>query len=159
MALEYDFESAQQIDYADLFAFFASHTSGEVIDADGSPFLRTPGMDVSPYVVDPDSPAERESGHAELIDFERRALVKFRMHNTASEDERQTAYAVMLNCVIDFMRTYPADAVLLYNSEQVIVRCKDGKIVFDEWEDFDEEPGMAPIAALFERRELPQPLL
>lgn len=157
MALEYTFEAAAAVEADELFGFFRQLTGAEVVDL-GDPFLRTAGMDITPYAVDPDSPREKED-YVPGAGFRPRVRVEFRMRNVADDASLELAHAVMLRSVLAFLASNPGDAVLLYNHERIIFARNGSDIVFDEWEGFDDNPAMHAVVAQFPRRKLEQPFL
>lgn len=159
MALEIDFESAYEMPVSQLRDFVARQSDGEAMDPDGSLYFRTPGMDVSPYVIDTRELSEEEDRHTGKVGFRRRVLVSFRERARAGEDDRLAGWVMLLNLVLDFVRHHPEEALLVYNGERVLMRCRDKEIVFDTWDGFDEEPALAAIVSRYPREELDQPLL
>ncbi|HZM84682.1 MAG TPA: SitI3 family protein [Candidatus Limnocylindrales bacterium] len=162
MALEIRFESAQELAEQDLFAFFAGQCDAELVDLDPrDPFLRTQVMDIMPYLVTPvdEEQEEMEERHAGKIGFRRKISVTFRFSGTAEYGERLAGWEVMLNAVIVFVRKYPAEAVLLFNGEEILMRCHNGEIVFDTSEYFDEEPSLMAIVSRHRQEALEQPLM
>jgi hypothetical protein len=159
VALEIDFESAHEMPLEELRGFVARQADGEPLDPDGSPYFRTPGMDVSPFVIDPARLSEEEDRHAAKAGLRRRTLITFRERARAGDDEVLAGWVMLLNLVLEFMRRYPDDALLVYNGERVLMRCRDKHIVWDTWDGFDEEPGLAAIVSRHAREELEQPFL
>lgn len=159
MALEIDFESAHEMVYSDLASFVARQSDGEPMDPEGTPYFRTPGMDVTPFVVDAAELSEEEDRHAPKAGFRRRVLVRFRERARASEDERVAGWVMILNFALEFLRRYPDDALLVYNGERVLMRCRDKEVTFDTWDGFDEEPVLEAIVSLHPRERLEQPFL
>jgi hypothetical protein len=159
VALEIDFESAHEMAYSDLADVVARQSDGEPMDPEGTPYFRTPGIDVTPFVLDPAELSEEEDRHAARAGFRRRVLVRFRERARASEDEVVAGWVMMLNFALEFMRRYPDDAMLVYNGERVLMRCRDKEVVFDTWEGFDEEPVFEGIVNRHPREQLEQPFL
>jgi len=162
VALDITFESAERLSNEDLLDFFTRQSDGEVIDLDpDNPFLRTPGMDITTYAISPvdTDQEEEEDRHAAKIGFRRRILADFRIRGIAGLDERLSGWEMMLNAVIAFTRMYPAEAALIFNGEEVLMRCHNGKIIFDTSEYFKEEPSLAAIVSRHRQETLEQPLM
>lgn len=162
MALEIRLESAQDVSEQDLFAFFGRQCDAQLVDLDPrDSFLRTPAMDITPYPVTPvdEEQEEVEERFVSKIGFRRRISVTFRFRGTASIEERDIAWALLLNAVIAFVRQYPAEAVLLFNGEEVLMRCHHGEIIFDTSEYFEEVPGLAQIVSRHRQETLDQPYM
>jgi hypothetical protein len=162
VALEIEFESAQELTKADLLGFFARQCDAELIDLDPrDPFLRTQAMDIMPHRVTPvdKEQEEDEEWHADKIGFLPKISVTFRFSGTAEYYERLAAWEVMLNAIIAFARMYPAEAVLLFNGEEIIMRCHNGEIIFDTSEYFEEEASLAAIVSRHRQETLDQPLM
>jgi len=81
------------------------------------------------------------------------------LNGRADPDQELAGLEMMLNAVIAFARKYPAEAVLLFNGEEIIMRCHDGEIVFDTSEYFEEEPSLAAIVSRHRQEALEQPLM
>lgn len=145
-----------------MFAFFAQRTDAELVELDPrDPFLRTPGMDIMPYRVTPvdEEQEETEQWHADKIGFRPKILVVFRVRGRADQAQELAGFQTMLNAIIAFARKYPAEAVLLFNGEEVIMRCHNGEIVFDTSEYFAEEPSLLAIVSRHRQETLDQPLM
>lgn len=159
MALEIDFESAHEMPISQLREFAARQADGEAMDPDGGLYFRTPGMDVTPFVIDAGRLSEEEDRHAAKAGFRRRVFVNFRSRDRATDAESLAAWVMMLNFALEFLRRYPDDALLVYNGERVLMRCRDKEIVFDSWDGFDDEPGLEAIVSRYPRENLAQPFL
>jgi hypothetical protein len=162
MAMEIRLESAQELAEQDLFAFFAQQCDAQLIDLDPrDPFLRTPAMDIMPYPVTPvdEEQEEMEQRFVDKVGFRRRISVTFRFRGTASLEAQDAAWEVMLNAVIAFVRKYPAEAVLLFNGEEILMRCHNGEIIFDTTDYFQEIPNLAAIVSRHRQDTLDQPLM
>jgi hypothetical protein len=160
VALELDFESAHEMSHTELVDFVARQSDGELMDPEGSPYYRTPGMDVSPFVIDTRELSEEEDRHASKAGLRRLTLVRFRERARASEEESVAGWVMMLNLVLEFLRRYPAeDALLVHNGERVLMRHRQKETVFDAWDGLDEEPGLAAIVNRYPREQLAQPFL
>lgn len=157
MALEYTFEAGAEVGAEDLFAFFWQVTGGQVVDQ-GDRFLRTAGMDITPYAVDPDSPRELED-FVPGAGFRPRVRVEFRMGNLATDEEHATAQAVMLRAVLAFFASHPGDGILLSNHERIILARYGASIVADDWDGYAVQPLMAEVVRELPRRSLEQPFL
>lgn len=162
MALEIEFESAQELAKAELLEFFARQCDAELIDLDPrDPFLRTQAMDIMPHLVTPVDKEQEEDveWHAGMIGFRPNISVTFRFRGTASLDAQDVAWEVMLNAVIAFVRKYPAEGVLLFNGEEILMRCHNGEIIFDTTEYFQEIPNLSAIVSRHRQETLDQPLM
>lgn len=162
MALEIEFESAQELTKAELLEFFARQCDAELIDLDPrDPFLRSQAMDIMPHRVTPVDKEQEEDvqWHAGKIGFRPKISVTFRFRGTASLEAQDTAWEVMLNAVIAFVRQYPAEAVLLFNGEKILMRCHNGEIIFDTTEYFQEIPNLVAIVSRHRQETLDQPLM
>jgi hypothetical protein len=159
VALEIDFESAHEMPISELLDFVARQSDGELLDPQGTPYFRTPGMDVSPYAIDTRALSEEEDRHAAQTGFRRRTLVTFRERGRSTEQERLAGWVMLLNLVLEFLRRYPDDALLVYNGERVLMRHREKETVFDAWEGFEDEPALAAIVSRHPREQLEQPFL
>jgi hypothetical protein len=159
VALEIDFESAHEVPVAELREFVARQADGEPMDPDGGPYFRTPGMDVTPFAIDARQLSEEEDRHAAKAGFRRQVFINFRFRHGATDEQSLAAWVMMLNLVLEFLRRYPDDALLVYNGERVLMRCRDSEIVFDTWDGFDEEPALEAIVSRYPREEVAQPFL
>jgi hypothetical protein len=162
VALEIRLESAQELTKAELLEFFARQCDAELIDLDPrDPFLRTQAMDVMPHRVTPvdKEQEEDEQWHAAKIGFRPKISATFRFRGTASVEAQDAAWEVMLNAVIAFVHRYPAEAVLLFNGEEILMRCRNGEIIFDTTEYFQEIPNLAAIVSRHRQETLDQPLM
>jgi hypothetical protein len=83
--------------------------------------------------------------------------VTFGIRRLASLQERDAAWELMLYLVIAFAQRYPAEAVLLFEDAEILMRCRDGEIVFDTSEYFEENPNLAMIVSQHRQESLDQP--
>jgi hypothetical protein len=156
------FTSAQELADAELLDFFTRQCDAELIDFDPrDPFLRTPGMDITTYAVSPvdEDQAEEEDWHAAKLGFWRRSIADFRVRGVASLEDKLAGWEVMLNAVIAFVRKYPGEAALVFNGEEILMRYREGEIMFDTSEYFDEELSLATIVSRHRQEQLEQPLM
>ena len=160
--MEIVFESAHELTKPELFAFFTRQCDAQLVDLDPrDPFLRTQPMDIMPGLLMPvdDEQEEMESRHASKIGFRPRLAVTFRFSGTAEYGERLVGWQVMLNAVIAFVRAFPAEAVLIFNGEEILMRYHQDEIIFDTSEYFAEEPSLTLIVSRHRQETLSQPLM
>jgi hypothetical protein len=166
MSVDIEYETDQVIQQDALFEFVVSQLGAQVIEPlDGSTAIgRTAGMDVSSIALpDRDSDAdeeEMEQRHAAHVGFRRRSLVAFRLSGRATPEERDAAWAQILNLAIELARRYPGEAALVLDFERILMRATaSGGVVFDTWEGFAEDPELAAIVARWPQQTLDQPWL
>jgi len=160
VALEIELESAQELTTADVLEFLVQRCDAELIDRFFSDsFLRTPGMEIRAYRIAPRGRELKEEAerHAGKIGFRAKISVTFGIRDLASLPERDAAWETMLHLVIAFAQRYPAEAVLLFDGAEVLMRCRDGEIVFDTSEYFEEDPNLAAIVSQHRQETLDQP--
>lgn len=68
-------------------------------------------------------------------------------------------WEMMLHVVIAFAQQYPAEAVLLFNGEEILMRCHDGEVIFDTSVCFEEDPNLAAIVSKHRQETLDQPFM
>lgn len=72
---------------------------------------------------------------------------------------QDAAWMTMLRLVIAFGQQYPAEAVLLFEGCEILMRCHDGEIIFDTTEYFHEIPHLAAIVSEHRQETLAQPFM
>lgn len=102
---------------------------------------------------------ERAERHAGKIGFRPKISVTFGFRKLASQQERDAAWETMLHMVIALARQYPAEVVLLFNGEEILMRCRNGEIVFDTSVYFKEDPNLAAIVSQHRQETLEQPFM
>lgn len=157
MALDNNLESAGILSEDELETFFMRVLGATLMDPDGSRYLRTPGLDISPFAIDPDDPEEYEY-RVRALGFQRRVLVIFRMRNQDTLDAADEANRELIKAVLAFFEAYPDDGVFLHNGEHLLLECRDGQVVIDSgFEEFMEDPLLTEMVAGYPHRELRQP--
>jgi len=160
VAQEIELESAQELKPADVLEFLAQQCDTDLVGRwSGDPFLRTPGMEIRAYRVAPKGRELKEKAHAAKIGFRPKISVTFGIRKLASLPERDAAWEMMLHLVIAFAQRYPAEAVLLFEGAEVLMRCRDGEIVFDASEYFEEDLNLAAIVSQHQQETLDQPYM
>ncbi|NMO54827.1 hypothetical protein HH310_27040 [Actinoplanes sp. TBRC 11911] len=153
MALEYDWSGDTAIDTPALRSFIATATGGQPAP-DGTIFLN--GMYVMANLDSEDDANEA----MRLFGFEDRFWVTFRFANLADETTKTHNTALMVHVLIAFAQSHSGSGVLLHNGERAVLQYgKDGLIFDADWEDWTENPEVAPLLTQFASRTLPQPLL
>lgn len=85
--------------------------------------------------------------------------VGFGIRKLASLQERDAAWVMMLHLVIGFAQRYLAEAVLLFEGCEILMRCHDGEIIFDTSDHFEEDLNLAAIVSQHRRETLDQPFM
>lgn len=160
MAHEIELESAQELKPVDVLEFLAQQCDSELVGRwSGDPFVRTPGMEIRAYRLAPRGrePKEEAQRHAAKIGFWPKMSVTFGIRKLASLPERDAAWERMLHLVIAFAQQYPAEAVLLFEGAEILMRCRNGEIIFDTSVCFEEDPNLAAIVSMHRQETLDQP--
>jgi hypothetical protein len=159
VAIDIHLEAARAVGEEEMLAFFGRTVDATLMDPDGSRYLRTPGMDVSPYAIDADDPEEYEYRVAAL-GFHRRVLVIFRLRNLASPEEIAEAERQIVTSVLEFLSVYQSDGVLLHYGEYLMLECRNGQVTIDSGlEDLMENPLLTEAVAGYPHQKLRQPFL
>lgn len=152
MATEYVLYASADLSTEEFRTFMVQVVGGEVLGN----FVRRDALDVTPYREDLDDP----SPIAAMLGFPHRVTATFRLANLASPEARDEAIRLMYRSVLVFFYHYPADGVLLFNGERVVLQKLHGTIVIDsEWDDWADVPELPQMVQGLDSRVLPQPLL
>ncbi|MCP2323594.1 hypothetical protein HDA40_002101 [Hamadaea flava] len=166
MPTELHYFTDQVIRHRRLLTFVASRLGAQIRKPrDGSPrYAHTAGMGVFcaalPRRVRNREREYLEQSTAASFGFRTRSSVYFQLRGVASLEESDHAWAQVLELAIDLAAWRLGDAVLVFNREQILMRCTRAHgVVFDNWEAFAETPELAMIVARCPQRTLDQPLL
>ncbi|MCU7722808.1 SitI3 family protein [Actinoplanes sp. KI2] len=151
MALEYVYYGAADLGAGELHSMLAGLLDGTVVD---DITVERDGLSVASWR---ETPGE-EARAASLFGFTHRITAIFRFQNLRRELEDQNT-AVMIGCVLGILQRTGADGVLLFNGEEAVLRCVDGKAVFsDDW-DWGDSAEVTAIRSGHRVARLVQPLL
>jgi hypothetical protein len=157
VAIDIHLEAARAVGEEEMLAFFGRAADATLMDPDGSPYLRTPGMDITPFAIGPDDPDEYEY-RITALGFRRRVLVIFRLRNLATEDETAEAERQIVTSALEFLSTYESDGVLLHYGEYVMLERRNGEVTIDSGlEAFMDNPLLTEALADYPHRKLRQP--